>query len=782
MARGKSPKADRIDGYEPKQPKNEDPWASPAIRKQLEKRAKMSARLDEQENFDGFVNALTGLGDYLRDKTLGGSQTGPDFIVTLQSGIMCENFWRGSDLGGRIVETIPDEMTREGWEVTIQPDEDDAEAKQDAFPPGGPPQPGAALGAPPAFGGAHADPVLAGMPDAPPQRPGPIEQDDDQGPQIVEALQGKLEELSAADVFWEALCYERAYGGAGVLMGIDDGQTDLSQPLDDDATFDDVTHLTAFRGGWDGELIAWSYYRDPTQANYGMPEIYMLRNLGVPIARIPAPGSKLRGQDILPPQNTEYSTIISWIHESRLLIFPGVAVSRRARVQMRGWGDSVFTRVQQVLSQYDQTWQGIANLMTDFSQGVLKVEGLTAALMAKGPTGANGGGLANVTKKAMSMNLSRSIARVMMLDAKDDFGRDTVSLAGIADTMEQFALRLAAAADMPVDLLMGQGAGGALNKGDTTYRFFMDRVAARQKKRMLPQLRKLIRWVFRSGEGPTEGQEPEKWTVKMAALYQESDTERAARQFQVAQADHIYITDQVVTPEEVAATRFGGSEYNDGPIVIDFEGRQKMADQDAADKDEIANRKVQSATENQKQQEEDKKKAEEAAKKGPPADGEGEPKPGEKPQPGNDKGGSHKVTIAISKGDSATDDVRGMLADDFPPDTLDWVGQVQWKGPEEVSIADIDYSDKTQWSAYASQDRVEKFTKKIKRGQRKPVVLVKLRNGKYQVVDGHHRALAYLALGETARAYCAEVPDEKLYAKAMATHDYQKGDPETGGA
>jgi len=415
-----------------------------------------------------------------------------------------------------------------------------------------------------------------------------------------------------------------------------------------------VTHLTAFRGGWDGELVAWSYYRDPTKPNYGMPEIYMLRNLGVPIARIPAPGSKLTGRDVLPPQAQEYSTIISWVHESRLLVFPGKAVSRRARVQMRGWGDSVFTRCAEVLSQYDQTWGGIANLMTDFPQGVLKVEGLTDRLMGKGPTGAQGGGASVVAKKAMSVQMARSIARVMMLDSKDEFSRDTVALTGIADTMEQFALRLAAAADMPVDLLMGQGAGGALNKGDTTYRFFMDRVAARQKKEMLPQLRQLIRWVFRSKEGPTGGREPEKWTVKFCALYQESDKERAERMFQIAQADHIYIQDQVVTPEEVAATRFAGSEYSDGPIVIDFEGRQAMADQDAADKEARQAAMVQSATQKQTEQEEAKQKAEAAAKEGkPPAGGEGGAQEGGKPEPGADaKGGSHKVTIAISKGDA----------------------------------------------------------------------------------------------------------------------------------
>jgi phage-related protein (TIGR01555 family) len=631
MSKRKGPKADRIDGYSPQPATAQDPWADPKIVQQMDARARQAARLDEMEHFDSFKNTLTGIGDFLRDKTLGGRQGGPEFEVVLPSGVVCKNLWRGSDLGKRIVETIPDEMTREGWELSIQPEEDDGEdkgkkKKADAFPAQ---QPAAPPGANPfAAGGLPPDPGPSG--------PGVIEEGDDATAAAVEATTGKLEEIGAADVFWEALCYEVAYGGAGVLMGIDDGQKDLSQPLDEDATFDDVTHLTAFTGGWDGELVAWSYYNDPTKPNYGMPEIYMLRNIGVPIARIPAPGSKLSGQDVLPKRQTE--VIITWVHESRLLIFPGVAVSRDSRVQMRGWGDSVFTRVSRVLSQYDQTWGGIANLMTDFSQAVVKMKGLTQAAGAKGKEGT--GGLATVTKKALAMNMSRSLARVLMLDSEDEFKRDTVSLGGIADMLQQFALRLAASADMPVDLLMGQGAGGALNKGDTTYRFFMDRVAARQKKRMLPQLRRLIGWVLRAQDGPTDGVEPEKWSVKMCALYQESDVERATRQKTVAETDQIYINMQVVTPEEVAATRFGGSEHNDGPIVIDFEGRREMAAQD--EKDKAARAKAMA----------------EAAKKPPesPAGGEGAAQPGTTPKPGEDKpaggGGSHKVTVEISKGDA----------------------------------------------------------------------------------------------------------------------------------
>lgn len=502
-------KRDRIDGYTPPESKIQDPW-------------------EGAFHQDGFKNELTGIGDFLRDKTKGNKSGALEFLVTFLTAHECAARWRGSDLGNRIVETIPDEMTREGWELSIQPS--DKDKKQDAF----------------------GQPIIAPEP----KPPAPIEIDDT-GSRIAEEIEGELERLDASCAIKTALDFERAYGGGAILVGANDGMEDLSQPLNED-TVTEVRHLTALQGGWDGELIALDYYSDPTQPKYGMPSVYLLRSIGVPGA-VRTTAAYLR------------------VHESRLLIFPGQSVSHEARVQMRGWGDSIFVRVDEVLSQYGQTWGGIAILMQEFSQGMLAIEGLVQAIGAKN-------GTTTVTKRALALNMGRSLSRILLIDAKEKFSRDTVSLAGVADMLQQFALRLAAAADMPVALLMGQAPAGLNATGASDIRFFYDRVASRQRNRLLPQLKRLLKLLFKSKTGPTKGVEPARWNVKFRPLYQESAMERADRILKVSQADHTYITDGVVTPEEVTATRFGGSDFNDGSITIDFEGREKMAEQDEKDR------------------------------------------------------------------------------------------------------------------------------------------------------------------------------------------------------
>lgn len=531
----------------------QDAWTQPSAKEQIE--ARRRERQDEQDNFDAYVNELTGIGDWTRDKTFGGLQGGLAFQVALIPSAAAEDRWRGSDLGGRVIETVPDEMTREGFELTVQPTEEDE--------PAGPPvevEPEEEFEID-AFG---EDPAEEGPPPK-----GPLPDVDDDGAEVAEEIDGALEELGADDAIWWALCYERAYGGGAILVGADDGVEDLSKPLDEE-NIKSVDWLNAFQGGYDGEIVAWSYYNDPRSKKYGLPETYMIRNLGVPIARLPAPGAL--GRDVLPRQQLRgYGQMIFWVHESRLLIFPGTPVSRNARVQMRGWGDSIFTRVDKVLADYNQTWGSIANLMTDFSQGVINVEGLNAKLSGNNKASKS----YPITTRAKQIQITRSIARMLFLDADEKFTRETASLAGVSEILQQFALRLAAAADMPVTLLMGQAPAGLNATGASDVRFFYDRIAARQKKRMLPQLKRLLRILMLAKEGPTKGKEPERWSVAFRPLYQMTALEDAQLRKTVAEMDSIYIDKQVLSPEEVTASAFGGSAWT-MERTIDLEGRAAM--------------------------------------------------------------------------------------------------------------------------------------------------------------------------------------------------------------
>lgn len=562
------------------------------VKRDLADLENMGVNLDgyEQTLRDAYANRLTGIGDPNKDKTYGGQgRSGPEFLVQYMSSWEAMDRWRGSDIGANVIERIPNEMTRNGWTINVQPEEGEFEpsdpaqahddaglfkmlrrtlsrlgfskrdsvvrqvererkstARTDAFP------------APPS-----ADP-----PHVPAQLPHLAED----GSAIIEQIQAQQRRLALKDRIREALCFKRAFGGAGILLGVDDGNMPLTTPLD--ATkIKSINHLTVFRGGWDGEIVAWSYYDDPRHPKYGEPKVYMLRNIGVPVGGGPAPGEPSTVAQRAPATNLPFASTIFWVHESRLLLFAGQPVSRWARVQMRGWSDTVFTRVDRVLSQFDQTWSGISILMAEYSLPVLSMEGLSKLLAEKTDVG-----MKVVLARAKAQQLAQSIAQLRIIDTKEKLERLTVSLSGTAEVLNQFSLRLAAAAGMPVSMLFGQvqsGLGDA-SKGDII--FFYDQVAGWQEDEVLPVVERVTRLQFLATEtSPTKGKIPQRWSVEMNPLMQPTPKEEADRRKVIADTDKVYIDAGVLTPEEVAAKRFGGADFDDGAPVLDMEGRRALA-------------------------------------------------------------------------------------------------------------------------------------------------------------------------------------------------------------
>lgn len=573
------------------------------------KPSKKPDAVDRKARLDGWGSALSGLGYAGRDKRLTATYTGSDRLSRDEA----ETLWRGSDMAARIVETWPGEMMREGFQLTIQTDEgkdelstasgldeevdtseetsdeNGAEKPDDEVETGAPKRDGFPFGK---DGGGGAQPPGGGLvlPPPPTAPPGVIERKNEDGREMAEALMAQWEELKGLDRFTEALEYARAYGGAGIILGADDGSSNLRKPLNED-NIKSVKWLNVLTRT---ELYPISYYNDPMAPKYGEPEVYRIQ-----------PDSTTWNSEKPTPE--AMSKMVE-IHESRLILFYGNRTSRRHVLNEQGWGDSVFVRVQDVLRDFDMSWAGAGILLHDFAQAIFKIKGLAEAMAG------NEDDL--IRERIQMLDYGRSVARAAVLDAEEDFERKTTNMTGYPEMLEKFSLRLAAAADMPVSLLMGQAPAGLNATGDSDIRFFYDRVKARQNKVLKPALERLFRLMMLAKEGPCEGVEPEQWSIKFNPLWQQTDKEQADTRLAVANTDKIYIDAGVLTPEEVAASRFGGDEYS-METFIDFEGRQEM--EQTFEEEKIAHQ-------------EEKTKAMEEAVKAEPAKGEPAEAAEEKPE------------------------------------------------------------------------------------------------------------------------------------------------------
>lgn len=357
-----------------------------------------------------------------------------------------------------------------------------------------------------------------------------------------DALTSYLAALHADPKFLEAWVWGRLYGLAAVYVLADDGAVSPALPLQEQS-------IKAIRGLVvleKSELHAYTYYRDVTHPKFGEPETYRIMRTGGGGAS--APGDYV-------------------VHESRLILFTGTRVSKRERLSLQGAGFSVLERAYVPLRAFQTAWACMGHLMTDASQGVFKLHGLVE-IMAQG-------GRQELQDRMEVVDMGRSVSRALLVDAeREDFRREPHGMQGLDLVMQQFALRLAAAAEMPVSLLMGQSAAGLNATGEGDRKFFYDLVSGHQEMVLRPALERLISLACLDKSGPFKGVPP-KWELAFNPLEQLNELEQADLRLKQSQVDTNYINAGVLLAEEVGINRFRVSGWSPD-TSIDVRTRSKV--------------------------------------------------------------------------------------------------------------------------------------------------------------------------------------------------------------
>lgn len=352
---------------------------------------------------------------------------------------------------------------------------------------------------------------------------------------LKEDLEDKLVDLDVDSIIERAFAMERALGGAAVLIGADDG-LDLKNPLKLDRVngIDWLTLLEPL------EISPARYYEDPRNAKYGEPEYYQLNTYQMP------------GTGLSPTEGRAAPPNQMLIHESRLIIFRGIRVSRyqiAARDVHEYWGDSILVRLAEILRDFNIAWHSAGIIVTDFSQAVYSIEGLMQ-MVSKSPQ--------KVADRMRAIEMARSTARAVIIDTKEKFDRQSTSVSGLPDLLHQLSLRLAAAIDMPLSLLMGQAPKGLGADSEGDLRLYYDKIRSFQRRKVGPVLKLIASMLMKSMR---ERGAPKKWSIRFNPLWQLTDAEIAEARLTQARSDSLYIKMGSVTPDEVRKSRFHG-EYS----------------------------------------------------------------------------------------------------------------------------------------------------------------------------------------------------------------------------
>jgi hypothetical protein len=105
---------------------------------------------------------------------------------------------------------------------------------------------------------------------------------------------------------------------------------------------------------------------------------------------------------------------------------------------------------------------------------------------------------------------------------------------------------------------MGQAPAGLNATGESDIRWFYDTVRSKQSTALRPILNRLVKLLM-IADG---GKEPNDWSVSFRPLWQLSPLELADLRLKQSQTDKNYVEMDVLIPEEVRVSRFGGNEYS----------------------------------------------------------------------------------------------------------------------------------------------------------------------------------------------------------------------------
>lgn len=353
---------------------------------------------------------------------------------------------------------------------------------------------------------------------------------------LCEKFENEFERLGVRQIFADGLKTGRWAGGGGVLIVTDSPVENWRFPLD--PTLEGgVRSLVLFSRD---ELNVGSYInRDVGSSRFGLPTFYQLQ-----------------------PISSSMDTLVT-VHHSRILRFDGEPLPRRQFVQNNYWHDSVFNAQMEAIRNYNAAHLYATQAIADFSIVSLKMKNLVE-LMAAGKE-------AKVLARANTINMVKSIARMLVLDKDEEIQTIARTVTGLVDLVEKAEDRLATSTGIPRTRLFGeQAAGGLAGAGRAEERNWYDYVSRQQEIHLEPKINYLVQILELSPRGPTNGK-PVGMSYEFEPLWQLSETEQAEVYTKTSAADCAYLDRNVLTAEEIRENRFMGSRYSQNLMLEDAE-------------------------------------------------------------------------------------------------------------------------------------------------------------------------------------------------------------------
>lgn len=353
------------------------------------------------------------------------------------------------------------------------------------------------------------------------------------------------------DLEWEeraatAIKWTRLYGGALIVMLIDDGRG-LEEPVD----WEHIRSIDELR----------VYERSIVQPDYASlyQQDYGGKGVGNRVSKF--------GQ----PEYYYVSSIYGSfkVHESRCLVFRnGVLPEQTSNATYLFWGMPEYVRIRRALRETVTAHTDSVKLLERSVQAIYSMKGLASLLTTD--DGEN-----QVLKRLQLVDTSRGLLNSIAIDSEgEQYDFKTFQFSGVKDVIDATCNMLSALTNIPQTILFGRSPAGMNATGDSDFESYYNFVEKIQRLMLKRNLRTLLDVVFRAGIASGDVAEEPDYKLEFKPLWSLSDTEHAAvdqtkaqTALVKAQTAQAYVDMQALDPTEVRRRLASDEEFDVEDII-----------------------------------------------------------------------------------------------------------------------------------------------------------------------------------------------------------------------
>ena len=353
------------------------------------------------------------------------------------------------------------------------------------------------------------------------------------------------------DLEWEeraatAIKWARLYGGALIVMLIDDGRG-LEEPVD----WEHIRSIDELR----------VYERSIVQPDYASlyQQDYGGKGVGNRVSKF--------GQ----PEYYYVSSIYGSfkVHESRCLVFRnGVLPEQTSNATYLFWGMPEYVRIRRALRETVTAHTDSVKLLERSVQAIYSMKGLASLLTTD--DGEN-----QVLKRLQLVDTSRGLLNSIAIDSEgEQYDFKTFQFSGVKDVIDATCNMLSALTNIPQTILFGRSPAGMNATGDSDFESYYNFVEKIQRLMLKRNLRTLLDVVFRAGIASGDVAEEPDYKLEFKPLWSLSDTEQATvdqtkaqTALVKAQTAQAYVDMQALDPTDVRRRLASDEEFDVEDII-----------------------------------------------------------------------------------------------------------------------------------------------------------------------------------------------------------------------